>query len=130
MTETTEPMAAEIAAKYLAVWSEPDAAARRAAVAGLWAQDGVEFVDGGVQFRGHDGLDDRVREAHEQFVAGGGYAVTSAGDVARHGDIVTFTIELTAPGGGVAWAARVFLLLAADGRIKEDYQLTVQALAA
>lgn len=57
-------------------------------------------------------------------------AVTSAGDAARHGDIVTFTIELTAPGGEVAWAARVFLLLAADGRIREDYQLTVRALAA
>ena len=130
MSETTEPMAAEIAEKYLAVWSEPDAAARRAAVAGLWQRDGVEFVDGGVQFRGHDGLDDRVREAYEQFVAGGGYGVTSAGDAARHGDIVTFTIELTAPGGEVAWAARVFLVLGDDGRIREDYQLTVQALAA
>jgi len=129
MTETTKLMAHEIADRYMAVWSEPDPASRRAAVARLWAPDGVEFVDGGTQFRGHDGLDARVRGAYEQFVAGGDYAVTSSGDVAGHGDIVTFTVQLTAPGGEVAWAARVFLLLGADGRIREDYQLTVKPLA-
>lgn len=79
---------------------------RRAAVAGLKQPDGVEFVDGG------------------------GYAVTSAGDVARHDDIVTFTVALSAPDGEVAWAARAFLVLGDDGRFQEDYQLTVKALAA
>lgn len=130
MTETTELMSQQIADRYLAVWSEPDPAARRAAVASLWAPDAAEFVDGGTQFRGHDGLDTRVRGAYEQFVAGGDYAVTSAGDVTRHGDIVTFTVQLTAPDGEVAWAARVFLLLGRDGLIREDYQLTVKPLAA
>jgi hypothetical protein len=43
---------------------------------------------------------------------------------------VTFTIELRAPDGEVAWAARVFLVLGDDGRIEEDYQLTVKAIAA
>ena len=130
MTETTRLMAHEIADRYMAVWSEPDPATRRAAVARLWAPDGVEFVDGGTQFRGHDGLDARVRGAYEQFVAGGDYAVTSAGDVAGHGDIVMFTVQLTTPDGEAAWAARVFLLLGADGLIREDYQLTVKPLAA
>jgi class 3 adenylate cyclase len=130
MTETKELLAHQIADQYMAVWTEPDPASRRAAVARLWAPDGVEFVDGGTQFRGHDGLDARVREAYEQFVAGRGYAVTSAGDIARNGDIVTFTVQLTTPGGEVAWAARVFLLIGADGLIREDYQLTVKPLAA
>ena len=130
MTETNELATSEIADRYLAVWSEPDPALRSAAVTALWAPDGVEFVDGGVQFRGHDGLDARVREAYEQFVAGGGYAVTSAGDVTTHDDIVTFTVRLTTPDGEVAWAARVFLLLGPDGLIREDYQLTVKPLAA
>jgi hypothetical protein len=94
------------------------------------APDGVEFVDGGTQFRGHDGLDARVRGAYEQFVAGGDYAVTSGGDVAGHGDIVMFTVQLTTSDGEVAWVARVFLLLGADGLIREDYQLTVKPLAA
>ena len=133
MTETTEMTAlaaGEIADRYLAVWREPDPAARRAAVATLWVPDGVEFVDGGIQHRGHDELDARVREAYEQFVAGGDYALTSAGDVTRHDDIVTFTVQLTTADGDVVWAARVFLLTGPDGLIREDYQLTVKPLAA
>ena len=59
MTETRELAAAEIADRYLAVWSERDPAARRDAVAALWAPDGVEFIDGGIQFRGHDAVRSR-----------------------------------------------------------------------
>ena len=40
-----------------------------------------------------------------------------------------FTVQLRTPEGEVAWAARVFLLLGETGRIREDYQLTVQPLA-
>ena len=130
MTETIRLAADEIADRYLAVWREPDPDSRRAAVAALWAPDGVEFVDGGIQFRGHDGLDARVRGAYEQFVASGEYALTSPGDVTRHDDIVTFTVQLTMPDGEVAWAARVFLLIGPDGLISEDYQLTVKPLPA
>jgi hypothetical protein len=128
MPQITEPRTAEIAARYLAVWSEPDPGSRRAAIAALWAPDGAEFVEG-TQFRGHDELDARIAHAYQQFVAEGTYAVTSADDVSRHGDIVTFTIQLTTPGGEVAWAARVFLLLNSGGLIQEDYQLTVKPLA-
>jgi hypothetical protein len=71
-----------------------------------------------------------VREAYEQFVATGAYTLTSAGDVAGHDDIVTFTVQLTAPDGESAGAARIFLLLGRSGLIREDYQLTVQPLAA
>lgn len=130
-THTTDP--GQLAARYLAVWSEPDPQRRRAAIAGLWAPDGIEFVEG-VQFRGRDGLEARVAEAHEAFVTSGRFTVTSPGEVTVHDDIVTLTIQLTRVGGDrpgeVAWAARVFLILGADGRITEDYQLTVQPLAA
>ena len=102
--------------------------ARRAAIASLWAPDGAEFVEG-THFRGHQELDARISHAYEEFVASGRYAVTSTSDVTRHDGIVTFTIQLTTPGGEVAWAARVILFLAGDGRIREDYQLTVKPLA-
>jgi len=114
----------EIVDRYLAVWSEPDPEARRRAVTELWTPDGVEYVEG-VQFRGHDGLEARVAEAFERF--GRDYTISSAGDVAVHDDLITFTIQLVAA-DEVAWAARVFLLLTADGRIGEDYHLTVRAL--
>jgi hypothetical protein len=128
MPQITEPRTTEIVARYVAVWSEPDPGSRRAAIAGLWAPDGAEFVEG-TQFRGHQELDARITHAYQEFVAAGGYAVTSTSDVTRHDGIVTFTIQLTAPGGEVACAARVILFLAGDGRIREDYQLTVKPLA-
>ena len=116
----------EIVDRYLAVWSEPDPEARRRAVTGLWTPDGVEYVEG-VQFRGHDGLEARVAEAFGRF--GRDYTISSAGDVAVHDDLITFTVQLVAA-DEVAWAARVFLLLTGDGRISEDYHLTVRALTA
>jgi hypothetical protein len=120
--------------RYLAVWSEPDDDARRKAVAELWAPDGVEFIEG-TQFRGHEELVPRVAEAYEAFVGNGTFTVASAGDAAVHDDIVTFTIQLIARSGDeagqVAWAARVFLVLDLErgGLIREDYHLTVKALA-
>ena len=131
MTYTTDP--GLLAERYLAVWSEPDPERRRAAIAARWAPTGTEFVEG-VQFRGHEALEARIAEAHQAFVASGLYTVTSPSDVTAHDDIVTLTIQLAQAGGDrageVAWAARVFLVLRADGLIREDYQLTVQPLAA
>jgi hypothetical protein len=118
--------------RYVAVWSEPDAESRRSTIADLWTQDGVEFVEG-TRFRGQDGLAARIAEAYQQFVESGDYTVASANDVTDHQDIVMFTIQLIANRGDavgeVAWAARVFLVLDADGRIREDYHLTVKPLA-
>ena len=127
MSQITQLDAAQITARYLAVWSEPDPRARRAAIAGLWAPDGAEFVEG-CRFRGHEELYARITGAYQEFVAGGRYAVTTANDAARHDDIVAFTIQLTDPAGAIAWAARVFMLLDAAGLIHEDYQLTVKSL--
>ena len=129
MTETTEAAARAIIDRYVAVWGEPDAEARRAAIGSLWEPDGVEYVEG-IQFRGHEELDDRIAHAYETFVASGKYNVTMADDVSRHDDIITFSVQLSTPEGEVAWAARVFLLLGETGRIREDCQLTVQPLAA
>jgi hypothetical protein len=129
MSPHTELDPAAIVAGYLAVWNELDAEARRAAVRALWAPDGTEYVHE-IQYRGYQELEARVTRAHQAFVDDGKYAVAGAGDVTRHGDIVTFTAQLVTPAGEVDWASRVFLLLDANGRVKEDYQLTVQPLPA
>ncbi len=130
MSQMTEPATREIANRYMAVWSQPDPGARRAAVEGLWAPNGVEFLDGGTQFRGYEELDARVARAYDEFVGSGRYAITAADDVTRHGDIITLTAQLTRPDGGTDWEARVFLLVGDDGRIQEDYHLTVKPLPA
>ncbi|WP_344658924.1 hypothetical protein [Catenulispora subtropica] len=122
----------EIVDRYLAVWALPDPDDRAKAVAELWRPDGVEYIEG-VQYRGHAALTGRVAEAHEAFVGNGAYVAVGGEDATRHGDVVTFTIRLdhaTGPVGDTAWSARVFLVLAEDGRVREDYQLTVQPLAA
>lgn len=130
MPQTTITDVGQIVQRYAAVWNEPDAAARKRAVAELWAPDGVEFVEG-AQFRGHDGLVDRVSEAYALLVASGEYHVTDNNHVTVHDDVVMFTIQLTHAKGPqadeVAWAARVFLVLD-DDRIVQDYHLTVQPL--
>ncbi len=119
-----------VAARYVAVWEEPDARLRRAAIIELWASEGVQFVEG-AQFHGHEELVARVTHAHTEFVDSGEYTVADAGDATGHDDIVMFTIQLvSARDRRVAWAARVFLLLDQDCRIRADYQLTVQPLAA
>ena len=114
--------------RYLTVWSEPAPELRRRAIAALWTDDGVEFVEG-AQFRGREQLDTRIAEAYQEFVGSGKYTVTSADDATSQGDLVTFTIQLVDGAGEVAWAARVFLVLGPDGLIREDYQLTVKPLA-
>jgi hypothetical protein len=129
MSQTTELEITAIVARYLAVWNEPDPGARRAAIAGIWAPDATEFVHE-VRFRGHEELEARVIGAHQAFVATGKYTVQGAGDATHHGDIVMFTAQLVTPAGEVDWAARVFLLLGEDGRIKEDDQLTTKPLPA
>ncbi|WP_052441424.1 nuclear transport factor 2 family protein [Streptacidiphilus anmyonensis] len=114
--------------RYVAVWSEPDPEARRKTVCALWTEDGVEYVEG-AQFRGHEGLVERIAGAYEQFVATGEYRVDHDGTFTRHGDVVVLTLRLARPDGSTAWAARAFLVLTEDGgRIREDYHLTVQPL--
>jgi hypothetical protein len=133
MTNTTGTTdMTEIVDRYLAVWAIADGDDRAKAVAELWTADGVEYIEG-KQFRGHAELTDRVIEAHEAFVGNGAYVATGGDDATRHGDVVTFTIRLdhaAGPAGDTAWSARVFLVLAEDGRVREDYQLTVQPLEA
>jgi hypothetical protein len=128
MTETLSPAIEDITRRYLAVWSEPDPAARRAAVASLWAADGVEFIDG-KQFRGEDELVGRVAGAYDAFVGSGRYTLTGGDDVSVHGDVAAFTVHLTEPGGQeAAWTARVFLLIGPEGRVQEDYHVVVKPL--
>jgi len=129
MTETTQAAVRTIADRYLAVWNEPDPESRRAAISSLWETDGVEYLEG-IQIRGQDALEGRISRAYQEFVGSGKFNASMADDMTRHDDIISFTVQLSTPAGTVAWAARVFLLLGESGYIREDYQLTVQPLAA
>ncbi|WP_051182845.1 hypothetical protein [Nocardia vinacea] len=115
-----------IANSYAEIWNQPDPVLRRTAIANLWAADGVGYLEG-VRFSGHDELDTRVTDIYGKFGASGKYRVRHAGDTSVHQDVIMFTIEVvTLDTDEIAWAGRVFLILDGDGRIREDYQVTVQ----
>jgi hypothetical protein len=129
MSQLTDLDTTAIAARYIAVFNEPDAGNRRAAIEDIWLPDATEFVFE-AQFHGHEELEARVIRAYQAFVATGKYTVEGGDDVTCHGDIVMFTAHLVTPAGVVDWSTRVFMLLGADGRIREDYQLTTKPFPA
>jgi hypothetical protein len=123
--------------RYVAIWNEPDAARRGAAVVQLWTEDAVHILQPPqevreaaaalevtpiFQARGHRELEARVGRAFEEFVAPGQYSFRAQGNVARLGDALKFTWEMVTTSGDVAGVGLEFLLLDADGRIRLDYQ--------
>lgn len=119
--------------RYLGVWTIEDEHERRAAVAEIWAPDGVEFVQG-LHFEGHAELADRVARAYEAFFATNSFVAGYDEDLTVHQDILRFTITLSEPANGkpadLAWSARVFLLLDDDGKVQQSYQVTIKPLPA
>jgi hypothetical protein len=129
----------ELVSRYVAVWAEPDADRRRAAVQELWAEDGVHilqppeeiqqtavslgFATAALQARGHDALQARVTRAYEEFVAPGDFTFRSRHTTARLDNVVKFSWEMVPAGGGEAAGTGLeILILDTDGRIKTDYQ--------
>jgi ketosteroid isomerase-like protein len=114
----------EFADRYTTVWNEPDASVRRRMIVALWAEDGTEFTES-AEHRGHDALEARITDAHEQFVRQGGFAFRSAADAVGHHNAVRFTTFMVpAAGGEVAWTGSVFAELDVDGRIRHDFQFS------
>lgn len=107
---------------YVAVWNEPDPAARRAALARLWAPDGLHHTQTR-RFRGLEELSARVTEAYDQFVGGSGLRFVSGEDLDTHHDVARFTWKMQ-PGNSEKVLAVGFDLLVLDdtGRITVDYQ--------
>lgn len=129
----------DLADRYVAVWGEPDADRRRAAIRELWAEDGVHVLRAPVELRqaaaglgfdrlvlearGHDELEARVARAYQEFVAPGTFVFRTAGAAERLHDMVKFRWEMVpSTGGDPAGAGLEILVLGADGRIAGDYQ--------
>jgi hypothetical protein len=137
MTPTTTALDYDaIALRYLNVWGIEDEQELRAAVAEIWAPDGVEFVQG-LRFEGHAQLTGRVARAYDSFFANERFIGGYDEDLTVHQDILQFTITMCEPVEGkpgelgeVAWAARVFLLLDEQGAVLQSYQVAVKALPA
>ncbi|WP_406421677.1 hypothetical protein [Streptomyces sp. NBC_00842] len=125
--------------RYIAVWNEPDAERRRAAIRELWSADAVHVLQppkeilqtaAGLGFdrlvleaRGHHALEFRVTCAYEEFVAPGTFVFRSRSNTDRLHDVVKFNWEMAPRDGGeVAGVGLEILMLGPDGRIVSDYQ--------
>ncbi|MFZ3566902.1 hypothetical protein ACOKM5_08070 [Streptomyces sp. BH097] len=132
--------AQDLAARYAAVWNEPDPGLRRKAVAALWARDGVHvlqppqemraeahrlgFAGAALVARGHAELEARVARAHEEFVASGEYTFRAApGAAAALEDVVTFRWQSVSVATGEAVGGGTeFVTVDEEGLISRDYQ--------
>jgi uncharacterized protein len=112
----------ELAARYVAVWNEPDKAARDAAVARLWSAS-ARACTAADEYVGLDAITRRVTAAYEKFVAGQGYVFTQLGQAESHHDGVRIRWEMVPAAGGDPVSGGVqFLLLDPDRRVQADYQ--------
>lgn len=84
--------------RYLAVWNEPDADARRRDVAELWTEDGI-YTDPLAAVEGHEAIEALISGVREQFP---GHEFKLIGNVDAHHDVVRFGWELVPDGGGEA----------------------------
>ncbi|MES2264477.1 MAG: nuclear transport factor 2 family protein [Pseudomonadota bacterium] len=102
-----------IAAEYLAVWNERDAAARRAKVARAFTLD-ASYVDPMMRGAGHDGIDAMIGAAQGQFP---GLRFELAGTPDGHNDVVRFSWSLGAPGAAPLAHGTDVATVSADGRL-------------
>jgi len=110
-----------LADRYVAVWNERDAQARRRRLAELWRADGRTCYRE-LDSRGHAAIEQRVASAHEKWVRDGGF-VFRPRSIAGHRRAVQLVWEMLPAGGGaVAGDGLNVLVLDDDGRIREDCQ--------
>jgi len=76
--------------RYLAVWNETDAAARRAAIDDVFTPD-VRYVDPVAAVEGRDALDGLIGAVQQQFP---GYVFTPGGPADAHHEQARFTWHL------------------------------------
>ena len=134
--------AAELAEKYVALWSEPDADRRRRTIAELWTEGGRHILQPPqeireiaarpgiastpiLEARGHEEIEARATSAYEHWVASEGLSFRGRGDAERLGDIVKFHWEAVAEDGETFAVGLVVLVVSVDGQIARDYTFVV-----
>jgi hypothetical protein len=89
--------AATLVTRYLETWNETDDAARRDAVASVWAEDGT-YVDPLAEVAGHDAISGLVGTVQAQVP--GHVFRPVAESIDAHRNVVRFQWELVPAGGG------------------------------
>jgi len=107
--------------RYVAQWHESDATARRRRIEELWSPDAANFTQS-LEVRGYDALEARVRASYEKWVRDGGYVFRPRHADLHHGAVRLVWNMASQRDGKVVSVGVEFLLLADDGRIRQDFQ--------
>lgn len=114
-----------LADRYAALWNEPDAAKRRAAIEAVWTPEGEHYVRTR-EVRGYAQLFERVTGSYEKNVRDGGYRFRAVRNAQRLREMLTFNWEMIRPQGEEVVAVGLELLRLDGGdRILVDYQFIV-----
>ncbi|MEC3980001.1 nuclear transport factor 2 family protein [Amycolatopsis sp. H20-H5] len=105
----------QIAERYIAVWNETGATARRSLIGEVFTP-GARYTDPLGEVRGHDGIDQFIAGAQAQF-AGLGFSLPGAVDA--HHDLARFQWHLGAPGAEEPLAIGFDVIVVEDGRIAQ-----------
>jgi uncharacterized protein (TIGR02246 family) len=106
---------------WVATWHQPDADVRARAIAELWVEDCV-YRNSRAEYRGRAGIEEAVAQAHERFIADGGYSFRIARVDTNH-DAIRYTWEMVPTGGGDPEAIGTHVaLVTPDGRLQNDHQ--------
>jgi len=107
--------------RYLSMWNEADPARRRRLIEELWVPDCANFMQSR-EVRGHDALEERVRLSWEKWGRDAKCLFRLRRHDGHHGAL-RVTWEMVDGGDGrLRSVGTEILLLAGDGRIREDYQ--------
>ena len=100
--------------RYIAIWNETDAAARRTLIARTYAEQ-ASYLDPMLQADGRDGIDTMVAAVQDKYP---GFKFARTSDVDSHHDRARFAWQL-APDNGPALVKGIdFATLTADGRLQ------------
>jgi hypothetical protein len=112
----------EFVDRYINIWNEPDAEARRQTIRDLWQEDASHLART-LEAIGHAGIETRVRNAYDKWVKEKGHVFRLRDGVdGHHGTIKLRWEMLPAAGGEVVSIGFDFLVLGDDGRIRTGYQ--------
>jgi hypothetical protein len=142
LVDISSRSAAELAAKYVALWNEPDVDRRRRMIAELWVADGRHILQPPQEVRGiaaqpgiamtailtaqgYAEIETRAASVYEHWVGSEGLSFRGRDDADRLGDAVKLHWEAVAKDGTVFAVGLSILILAADGRIERDYTFIV-----
>lgn len=137
MTVMTDIDPQALADRYVALWTEPDPAARRRTITQLWSPDGTHnllppeemikeaadlgFAAPALTCRGHAAIERRVSRSYDKFVATGEYTFRARPGALQVGDVVKFEWEsVQVDGDVVTGGGSEVLLLGEDGTIRQD----------